>query len=422
MVDVTGQNREVITGSDFKRMLSGAYSEFLLDYEDLNGLRGMGQLPGTHILHTIGAAIMSLYEVKDDSIGGLARRAATGAVFGARGSAGVVLAQMFRGLGKGLIGKQDATSSEFGKAFQYGILYAQRVIPDQPQNPFIMNARAVAKGAYHAVRDNEPITEILQAALASGKEAMAGIDEKEAGPRIMSAFLEGCLKGLDGNFVSPAVSLSLGLNAQQPGMPNPAKDRVRAYCVRMLIRNPKLNVPKLEKQLHQFSSFALVEREERYISVHIHTDHVGQLMELAVGWGPLRDVHITNMSESHALGVHDALMPVGLLAVAENKVQAKEMEDDGINIIVPGSEQAGPSVAELVNAAHSDLAESYVMVAWSPEFWLVFRQAKRLLGSRVELVLCANKNQQAAACKAFDLQKTAAENAHDMTIAAGLKK
>ena len=59
VVDVTGQNREVITGSDFKRMLSGAYSEFLLDYEDLNGLRGMGQLPGTHILHAIGAAIMS---------------------------------------------------------------------------------------------------------------------------------------------------------------------------------------------------------------------------------------------------------------------------------------------------------------------------------------------------------------------------
>ena len=39
------------------------------------------------------------------------------AVFGARGNAGVVLAQLFRGLGKGLSGKYNATSSEFGKAF-----------------------------------------------------------------------------------------------------------------------------------------------------------------------------------------------------------------------------------------------------------------------------------------------------------------
>ena len=418
---MTEQNREVITGSDFKRMLSGAHSEFLLEYEELNALRGGGKLPGTHILRTMGAAVMALYEVQDDSIGGLARRAATGAVFGARGSAGVILAQMLRGLGKGLLGKQDATSSEFGKAFQYGILYAQRVIPEQQNSPFIAAARAVAKGAYHAVRANKPITEILQAAIASGRAALADHDQTEVGARIMFTFLEGCLKGLDGNFVSPAVSLSLGLNAQQPGLPNPLDDKVRPYCVRLLVRNAKINVPALERQLHEFSSFALVEREDRYISIHVHTDQVGQLLERAVGWGPLRDIHITNMSESHALGVHDALMPVALMAVAENKVQAKELEESGINIIVPGREQASPAVAELLNAAHSDLAESYVMVAWSREFWLVFRQAKRLLGSRVELVLCQNKQQQAQAIKAFDPLKTAAVNAHDMTLAAGMK-
>ena len=156
------QNREVITGSDFKRMVGGAYSELLLEYEHINEMKGAGHLPGTHILRTIGAAVMMLNEVKDDSIGGLSRRAATGAVFGARGNAGVVLAQMFRGLGKGLLGKQDATSSEFGKAFQYGILYAQRVIPENTERPFIRVAREVAKGAYHAVRANKPITDSLR--------------------------------------------------------------------------------------------------------------------------------------------------------------------------------------------------------------------------------------------------------------------
>ena len=131
VMNMTG-NREVITGSDFKRMVSGAYSEFLLEYEEINALKGAGHMPGTHILRTMGAVVMPLSHTKDDSIGGLARRIATAAVFGARGSAGVVLAQMFRGLGKGLSGKYNATSSEFGKAFQYGILYAQRAVPEQP--------------------------------------------------------------------------------------------------------------------------------------------------------------------------------------------------------------------------------------------------------------------------------------------------
>lgn len=95
-------NREVITGSDFRRMIAGAYSEFLLEYEGINQLQGTGSLPGTHVLRTIGAAVMPLRAVKDDSIGGLAQRAASGAVFGARGSAGVVLSQMFRGISKNI--------------------------------------------------------------------------------------------------------------------------------------------------------------------------------------------------------------------------------------------------------------------------------------------------------------------------------
>ena len=39
-------SREVITGGDFKRMVSGAYSEFLLEYENINALSGAGTLAG----------------------------------------------------------------------------------------------------------------------------------------------------------------------------------------------------------------------------------------------------------------------------------------------------------------------------------------------------------------------------------------
>lgn len=126
------------------------------------------------------------------------------------------------------------------------------------------------------------------------------------------------------------------------------------------------------------------------------------------------------MSESHVLSAHGALMRVALLAVAENKVQARELQDAGVHIIVNGGEGSCPSVGELVNAAHSDLASSYVMLSWSPDFRLAFRQAKRLLGSRVELVLCRDKMQQAKAIKAFDPDRDAAENSEAMIKAAGL--
>ena len=52
-------NREVITGNDFKRMIAGAYSAFLLEYENINALNAdslMDEKAGTHILRTIATA------------------------------------------------------------------------------------------------------------------------------------------------------------------------------------------------------------------------------------------------------------------------------------------------------------------------------------------------------------------------------
>ncbi len=405
--------REVITGGDFKRMISGAYSEFLLEYANINSQAGAGTLPGTHILRTMGAAVMPLADAKDDSIGGLSSRVSTAAVFGARGNAGVVLAQMFRGIATGLAGKYDATGSEFGKAFQYGILYAQRSLPDDSESPFITVAKAVAKGAYHAVRENMPIVEILNQAIQAGEKIVEEAGQHNAGASIMISFLRGCLKGLDGNFVSPTVSLSLGLGIHK-NMPDPRKDLVRPYCVRLRVKTSNANISELERQLKDFSSFSIVERLNGGIEVHLHTDHVGKALEQALGWGSLRDVKIINMSEVHALPANDALITVAALAVAKDAEEAQKLQDAGATVLVSGSPQASPSLAEIVGAAHSDLASSYVLVSSSEDYRLVFKQAKKLLGNRVELVLTDSFDKAVAALKKFSSAISAAENAKIM--------
>ena len=405
--------REVITGGDFKRMVSGAYSEFLLEYVNINSQPGAGTLPGTHILRTMGAAIMPLSDAKDDSIGGLSRRVATAAVFGARGNAGVVLAQMFRGIATGLSGKYDATGSEFGKAFQYGILYAQRSLPDNSENTFITVAKAVAKGAYHAVRDNMPIVEILNKAIQSGEKITSESGQNNAGASIMISFLKGCLKGLDGNFVSPSVSLSLGLGIHK-NMPDPRNDLVRPYCVRLRIKMPNSNISELERQMKDFSSFSIVERMSGGIDIHLHTDHVGKALEQALGWGSLRDVKIINMSETHALPANDALIKVAALAVAKDAEEAQKLQDAGATVLISGSADASPSLAEIIGAAHSDLASDYVLVSSSEDYRLVFKQAKKLLGNRVELVLTDSFDAAISALKKFSAALSAAENAKNM--------
>lgn len=415
MANVT--NGEVITGSDFKRMVAGAYSEFLLDYAAINELSAASQpgrgRPGTDILRTMGAAVMPLENVKDDSVGGLARRVSSAATLGARGASGVVLAELFRGIAKGLIGKFNATSSEFGKAFQYGILYAKRTLPTEPDRPMVTAARAVAKGAYHAVRANLPITEILAAAIESGKAHVDG--KNDVGGRIMLAFLEGCQKGLNGNFVSPALSFSVGSDGETAGVPDPRRDVVHPYCLTFSIENAQADVAEVERHFQEMASFVVIERRSFGLRAHLHTAHPGVVLEHSVGLGTLSDIALHNMAEPHTMILaHASLMPVALLAVVRGKERAEKLESLGATLIAPGDEDDSPSVGRLVNAAHSDLAESYVMVSDGPRMDLVMGEVGRILGGRVRIITVGSEAEQETAVRNFDKRLSAAENERRM--------
>ena len=66
-----------------------------------------------------------------------------------------------RGLAKGLIGKYNATSQEFGKAFEYGILYAQKAVPEEKNRPIIVASKVMAKGAYDAAQKGGYLNELV---------------------------------------------------------------------------------------------------------------------------------------------------------------------------------------------------------------------------------------------------------------------
>ena len=410
-------NREVITGSDFKRMVTGAYSEFLLEYENINIVNRTARtdssgVPGTNVLRTMAAAMQPLNDVQDDSIGGISRRVADAMLFGARGNAGVVMSQLFRGLARGLAGKYNATSSEFGKAFQYGILYAQRVIPENPDRPLISVAKGVAKGAYHAVRANLPISEILSTAIVAANKAAAEHGE-DAGAKLVTVFLQGCLHGLGGHFVSPMMNFSLGVERRE-APPNPAEDCVQPYCVQLTLQNSKADPADFEKVLAEKDHFVVVERSGHDMRLHLHTAHPGEEIEQAVGWGTFKDIQIINMSEPHSMKPTETLMKVAAIAAATHEGEAERLQQLGASIIIEGNLEASLSVGDFLNAAHSDMASSYVILANSDSMTLVLRQVKRVLGDRVEIVPCNSQREQEAALKLFDSNLSARENAKRM--------
>ena len=351
-------NREVITGNDFKRMIAGAYSAFLLEYENINALNAdslMDKKAGTHILRTIGAAAMSLRDLQADSIGGVSKRVGSAAVLGAHGNAGVLISQILRGIAKGLAGKYDASSSVFGKSFQYGILYAQRAVNDEVERPLIITAKAVAKGAYNAVRANLPIAEILTEAIKAGGIALSQAEKKngfvDAGAKALMVFLQGCRAGLDGNYVSPVLLFSSGFKKSHD-VPNPKFDIVYTYAVSFSLVKCRASISDLEKMLNPLGKVIVVKSLDDRITVYLHTDCPGLVVGQAVDWGQIEDIKIQNLAIPHDLkNVDKTIMDIAILAVADDEKTAQSLEQLGAIAVITQDKVSGTAGCSAVGGA-----------------------------------------------------------------------
>lgn len=429
-----GECREaMITGNDFKRMIAGAYNAFMMEHQQINELN-VFPVPdgdtGTNMLRTLGAVAATVGAAQEEAIGSLAKRAADSAIMGARGNSGVILSQIFRGIGRGLAGKQEVSAVELGKAFQYGVLYAYRSVATPVEGTILTVAKGIAKGAYHAVRSRAPITVILSEAIAAGTLELARTPELlpqlkeagvvDAGGKGLLVFLQGCLEGLEGNFVQMDASLEMQRRAAKV-MPQPAMDMARPYCTEFMVKNTKVSVAEVRKVLEEMGDSLVVAAGSELIKIHIHTGRPGLVLEKAVGWGSLHDIKIDNMADQH----RNVLMADGgqlrekiaVIAVAAGKGFVTMLEEMGVKLIIPGGQSMNPSVEEFMDAIHLDSAEQYIILPNNRNILLAAAQVQNLLGDRAAVVESVNMPQGLAALLAFDPASGLRENVAKMTAA-----
>ncbi|MBP2631071.1 MAG: hypothetical protein H6Q70_1699 [Firmicutes bacterium] len=424
-------NKEVITGNDFKRMIAGAYNEFSLQHEKINQLN-VFPVPdgdtGTNMLRTLGAVARAVAESQEEGIGSVAKRAADSAIMGARGNSGVILSQIFRGLGRGLAGKHEVTSAGLGKAFQYGVLYAYRSVSKPVEGTILTVAKGIAKGAYHAVRANLPISDILETAIEAGNvelkrtpellPALKAAGVVDAGGQGLIVFLQGCLQGLGGDFVSPSLDFEMSYKAAKI-MPQVEFEIAHPYCTEFMVKNTKATVAEVKKVLTEMGDSVVIADGGEVLKVHIHTGHPGLVLECAVGWGTLHDIKIDNMADQHRSTLVSEVsdkpkVKTAIITVAAGDGLADIMKNLGAHITILGGQSMNPAVEEFIDAVHRDIAEKYIILPNNSNIILAAAQVKKLLGDRVEIVPTVNTPQGLAALVAFDAAADIAENVRKM--------
>ncbi|BBB90247.1 MAG TPA: DAK2 domain-containing protein [Methylomusa anaerophila] len=442
-------NTEVISGKDFRRMISAAYSAFLREHDYINSLN-VFPVPdgdtGTNMMLTLGAVAKAIAEAPDEGIGSLSKRAADSAIMGARGNSGVILSQLLRGIARGLAGKEQATSTELGKAFQYGVLYAYRAVARPVEGTILTVAKGIAKGTRRAVRDKAPFADILKEAISAGRGELERTPELlpllkaagvvDAGGQGLIVFLAGCLDGLEGRFDGPEADFGRTLTVAGPVE---TVNISHPYCTEFIVKPCQVGFAEVKRQLAPMGDSLVLAEGDRFVKVHIHTAHPGAVLEAAITWGTLHNIKIDNMADQHRdwqstlpAGTVATKVPdrpaagesamtkrsgIGVITAVAGDGLAEIMRQAGAAIIIDGGQTMNPPVEDFITAVHNGNSEKYIILPNNKNIVLAVAQVKKLLGEQVEIVPTVNVPQGLAAILAFNPDHSLSANVARMTEA-----
>ena len=279
---------------------------------------------GTNFSLTLRAVADACRALGDASLSETSRTMARGAVLGARGNSGMMLAHFLLGFSESIGDRTTAIAPEIAAAIRHGAdaLYSSL---DEPREGTILTvAREAAAAAERAAADSPDISEFMRRMLAEGEVALANTPEllavlKEAG--VVDAGGKGFMRMIEGvvRFIEGDPILAV-----PPGEPTtytfPAADMTVAaerdyqFCTELIVRGEQLPAAnEVRAAMHQFGGSVVVAVIADILKVHVHTDTPEAVFTYAGRWGTLTSTKADDMRAQHRALSHLERRPVAVV-------------------------------------------------------------------------------------------------------------
>jgi len=381
---------------------------------------------GTNLTLTVRGVLDALDSSTATDRETLAREVTRAALMSARGNSGVILSQIVRGAAEALAGAEAIDSPAIARAFRGAADAAYAAVRKPVEGTMLTVIRELAEEA--AERNGESADDLLEALVRRGEDAVARTPEqlvvlREAG--VVDAGAAGLLELVRG--IAAAVT---GKELPQPvpsgELPQEAlhqePSRYR-YCTTFVIEGDDLDAASLEHELERLGDSLMVVGDRSALKVHVHTDDPGAALSLGTAAGTIEGVEIADMRrqteerEERLLEAVEAHVRCAAVAVAAGEGNQRLFERLGAARVVEGGQSMNPSTADLLEAVEATGAEEVVLLPDNPNVVLAAEQAARLAGRPVELVLTRSLQAGLAALVAFNPERSAEENAAEMSAA-----
>ena len=392
---------ELITGALFKRMVLHGAAAITAQKQAINDLN-VFPVPdgdtGTNMSMTIGTAVTELRKSEPATVDQAASVTASALLRGARGNSGVILSLLFRGISKGLKGRETADAAVFAAAMQEGVSAAYKAVMKPAEGTVLTVSRLASKAAVDAAAEEADVEKVLEEAIRVGYEALAQTTDMnpvlkkagvvDAGGKGYLLILEGMLAELRGEPM-PEVAEEGKSQEKADFAALSAEDITFTFDTVFIVRKTvDRSLEPLRAYLNSIGDSLVIGEDDEAFKVHVHTDIPGSALNEAQKYGTLELAKIENMrtqAEDLAAGRkaqstddldeveaqlegapageggHTVAAPekkYGFLAVCAGEGLAAVFKDLGADGVVSGGQTMNPSTESILAGVDKIPAET----------------------------------------------------------------
>ena len=455
----------VILGSQLKNaILSGSnnISKYKKQINELNIFPVPDGDTGTNMSMTIGAAAEEMKGLDDSSTAAqVAKKAASSMLRGARGNSGVILSLLFRGISKGLEGREEISAEDLVAALELGVEEAYKAVMKPTEGTILTVARVAVERGREALEMGSDPVQVWDAVCMGAADALedtpnllpvlkkAGV--VDAGGQGLCLIFEGMLSVFRSGIV-----LECGLSEEEKAQETAEFFRNVAaefdseinftYCTEFIVgRDPEIQKDPLELRLflETIGDCVVVVDDDEIIKTHVHTENPGDALQAALQYGQLLTVKIENMKEQHRkaaeaneaqkaaaaekpqpekahLEPQEPTEEMGFISVAAGDGLKSLFMDLGCANVVSGGQTMNPSTEDLLEAVLATPAKKVFILPNNKNIIMAAEQTIPLCTDREVIVIPTRTIPQGlSAMLAFDPDSDAQTNQEAMLEAAG---
>jgi DAK2 domain fusion protein YloV len=422
-----------LSPSDLKRAV-GLFADLLR--RDQGAINRLNVYPvpdgdtGTNMALTMAAVVADVSVLDDEApLAEVCRAVGHGALMGARGNSGVILAQMLRGL----VSAFEHLTTVEAPAFIEGLRRADESARQAVERPVEGTILSVARAASAATVGLSRLVDVVHSARDAAREALAKTTHQldvlaragvvDSGGSGLVLWFEALCHVIAGDEL-PAPLPETGPSEAGVSPTELAGDQ--RYEVMFILAGADDLMGEFRAAWSLIGDSIVVVGSEGLYNCHIHTNDIGAAIEAALVVGRPSSIRVSDLSEQVLVHrepevsapVSSEVVQCAVVAVSAGTGLANLFTSLGCRALVEGGQSLNPSTADVVSAIRQSRAASVVVLPNNPNVRLAVEQAVDLVEVPVAVVATTSPVQGLAAMLAYSSTRSHEENAAAMREAA----